>query len=188
MDGNKAFEFLIAMQGIYNFLSIAAFSSCYRNSKEKALRSIVNECVAAHPSLFTPCKKRPEDEAYAITDDDWPHIRKIIEAFQLHTARRYLKGELRIIKRKNAELTVKDYSMLWLYEFFCNESYKSTPLEKYMRWNSEDNGKLSDFAVAYYKLYYAVYVYCKNSEAINPGGYNYRDELFLRDILDSTHD
>ena len=119
-------------------------------------------------------------EEYRISnDEEWRFVREIIQEFQNDLMQSYFKGNLGVPKSKYY-ITEEYYFMYRLEEFLESHHRDHEFLGYNMRtYGSDSSYFLTGFSVAYYKLYYVIYLFCKNCKPLNESGMRYSDKVLL---------
>ena len=136
---------------------------------------------------------------YCILDErEWEVVKSTIEDFRQELIRKYAYDEIYVPKVKGglSQETFFLYSLLmYLKERTTNEDFcrkrifkERLEYEEYGRWGSQlfyVKYSLTDYAVSIYKLYYVLFIYCKNKGLLKPEGAVKYDERSLQEVLET---
>lgn len=139
----------------------------------------------------------PQDHCIT-SDKEWEFVREILDAYQKDLVQSYFKNHLLLLDSK-CVLSGEDYFMVALHTYLsthqCDYKFLSYNMhEKRLEYKSYGSWggalydaaySLSDFAVAYHKVLYLAYLYCKKSNVINPSGSLFTNEAHLEEILNT---
>lgn len=122
-------------------------------------------------------------EEYRISSDkEWGFAKEIIQEFQNDLMQAYFKGNVRV--RKSKYVITEEYYFMYSLEGFLEshlDDYKFLGYD--MRtYGSNRSYCLTDFSIAYRKLYYIVYLFCKNCKPLNESGMRYSNERLVECI------
>ena len=186
---------------IYILLSFLAFYKWYQYSKDKKIRNLVsysaigdyNPTIGCHSyinDLIFHVKNaifdNVIDKQYRLSEgNEEKYLREIVEAYQINVMRSYFRGSATLIKSKYS-IDGNVYFLIMLHDFLATHSDDFKFLDRNMR---NYDGILSDFGIAYYKFYYATFIYCKKSIFTNPSmsqsWYSW-EENKIKDTLNSS--
>lgn len=186
---------------IYILLSFLAFYKWYQYSKDKKIRDLVSYSAIGDYCPVIGCYSYINDLIFhvknALFDDDIDkqyrlsegkeekYLREIVEAYQIDIMRSYFQGVNTLIKSKYSK-DKNVYFLIMLHDYLAAHSDDFEFLNRNMR---NYDGILSDFGIAYYKIYYATFIYCKKSIFTNPSRsqswYSW-EENGIKDALNSS--
>ena len=196
---------LTMLSTLFALVAIISFVKWHEYAQAQKLRDLVSWSAIGDYSpalgrnsyvrelLFTVLKaQRNEyiDEKYRIDEEEKQYVIEIIEDYQRDIMRSYFKGHLTMIKSKYV-ISGEDYFMLMLYSFLsdhqCDYDFLGHGMHK-ERIHSESYGStyaLTDFAVAFHKVYYIAYMYCRRKDTLRKfvPGWN---ENNIKEILDTN--
>jgi hypothetical protein len=178
------------------------------NSMRKKLHHIVSWCASEDAGLYRGnlnlwqyvsnaqlALKIPK-EFRLNTDEEWLVVKNILREFQKVVMQEYLKEETTIPTSKYV-IDEKTYFFYWLMEYLekhqCDTSFIGYDMHKevieykqYGSWGGQlfdAKYALSDFALAFHKLYYIACLHCKTSKALNPKGEILYNDESIKEIL-----
>ena len=118
-------------------------------------------------------------EEYRISsDEEWQFVKEIVQELQNNLMQSYFKGHLGVIKSKY-EIRGEHYFMYKLGEFLEKHERDHEFLGYDMRNYCDPDYSLTDFSIAYFKLYYVVYLFCKKCKPLNESGMRYSNKMLL---------
>lgn len=204
---------LLLSLSIFILFAVVAFEKWNEYSQRKQLHALVSwSIIADHPfgdisghelplwSYISNTQIRLNiPQEYRISSDiEWGWIKEIIDEYKKDLVLSYMKCKLTIIKRKNV-ISGEAYFMNALRSFLkehqCNHDFLGYEMHKerleyrrYGDWGGpcyDATYSLTDFAIAFHKLYYIAYLYCKNDSTLNPNGDLYYNDNFIKMVLDT---
>lgn len=142
-------------------------------------------------------KKLNLSDVYSLNNGDKEQVIKIIEAFKKNLSEKYFSDRL-VLPKPKYRISDNEFLMLSLYLFldentsstyFCKEPmHKNTVAYKSYGFNEYDaTYSVTEFAIIVYKLLYIAYVYCQNSEALNPKGniFNNANKEYIEKLINT---
>lgn len=133
-----------------------------------------------------------------IEQNEQEYVRAILSEFQKYLVNSYFREQLSM-KMYMRLWRGEDYFMFKINAFLrnlCTENKfldydmhkKRLSYKQYGSWGStlyDATYALSDFGRAFFKLYYTTYLFCKESERIDPKGEYYQRPNDIKQILDT---
>jgi hypothetical protein len=128
------------------------------------IRDLVGEIEMAESRYSIP----PQYRINKATEQDF--VDEILREYQSHIAKLYYSNRLQLIKSKYV-LTAEDYFMASLHDFLSDKS-ESIMFSDHFLYRSKNDGNkpkhiMTDFGIAFYKLYYITRTYCKQNPVCN---------------------
>lgn len=185
-------KFLAILCSILIFTVICMADQLRKCHREKTLKKFVSWAVVYNSYLVyshdmplwmyihnAQIKLCIHKEYRISSDEEWRLAKEILQEFQTDLMQTYFKGNLRLPKSKY-EITGEHFFMYRLEHFLESHLRDSEFLGYDMRTYGGDSSYfLTDFSVVYYKLYYVIYLFCKNCKPLNESGMLYNDRVFL---------
>lgn len=200
MEGSVLSRLFTYAFSIYLLVSAVALKRWYDLAQERKLRKLVAWSVTGDycPVLGNYSYSRelwykvanaqanlniPKE--YCINETEKVFCLQILSEYQIELARKYFLGNLCLIKSKYA-VYGDEYFMMKLHDFLSSHSddYKFLGYEMHNPCTP-----YSSFEIAYHKLFYITYMYCKGSLIANPDesqSWLNWEEKYIREFLDST--
>lgn len=124
-------------------------------------------------------KLNTQKEHRICNEEEWKFVKEIIQEFQNDLMQSYFKGNLGVPKSKY--YITKEYYFMYRLERFLEGHLRDHEFLGYdmETYNCNSDYSLTEFSVAYYKLYYVVYLFCKNCKPLNESGMRYSDKVLL---------
>ncbi|MEE1279492.1 MAG: hypothetical protein UHH95_01505 [Oscillospiraceae bacterium] len=156
-------------------------------SDEETLRKYVCFCCAKNDemhrgaiSLFGHILNIQNDlqtnikikKRYRILYDDNQYINELLEKFSDNLLQSYFDKGLDVGIKESTKLTKEEFLMIYLWVFLRNDRNFIFEHEKMYTLGEIPNGEnyrelhLTDYSLAYYKLFYITQLYCHNSNNI----------------------
>ena len=196
-------KYIVFIFAAYFIISIVSINKWIEYSKVRKLKENVSWCVVSHDMPLWIYLSNTQIEydipiQYRIDSDaEWDFVRKILDEYVFDLTKSFFRGELKLfndIRTMNGE----SYFMLSLNSFLseheCDFSFlnqdmheKRISYKEYGRWGGvlfDATYSITDFSVAYHKMLYISYLFCKNSKYLNPDGDKYYNEKYIEEILD----
>jgi hypothetical protein len=128
------------------------------------IRDLVGEIEMAESRYSIP----PQYRINKATEQDF--VEEILREYRAYILTLYFRKQLKLIKNKY-ELWHADYFMATLHDFLSakRDSYMFSDHFLYRSKNVGNETKhiMTDFGIAFYKLYYIAHVYCKQHPRFN---------------------
>lgn len=213
MDIPIIYMILLMFFGVFTVVATVAFEKWHQYSQAQQLKSLVAwSIIPDHPFLDINGHEIPLwsyisnsqiqlnlPQEYRISgDNEWVWAKEIIDEYQNNLVLSYFKGDLTNI-RSNGVIKGEAYFMNALQYFLkkhqCDYKFLGYDMHK-ERVEHKQHGdwggpcydatfSLTDFAIVFHKLYYIAYLYCKNNKTLNPVGDAYRNDDFIKRVLDT---
>lgn len=134
-------------------------------------------------------------DKYKLDRSDKEQVMKIFKEFQNDLSEKYFSNRVGLPKTKYHidKDTFLMYSLyLFLDERYCSTFFCEEPMHKEtITHESSDGGgysatySVTEFAIIVFKLLYISYVYCKNSEPLNPEGKFFNNEKHIEELINT---
>jgi hypothetical protein len=145
------------------------------------IRDLVGEIEMAESRYSIP----PQYRINKATEQDF--VEEILREYQAYILTLYFRKQLQLIKSKYV-ITAEEYFMASLHDFLSDKS-QYTRFAGHFLYRSKNVGGetkdiMTDFGIAFYKLYYITLIYCKHNPSFNKR-FSHWVDTYITNVLDT---